>query len=89
MLVTGVPLILHIKFSNLNTEDLLNTVITLKLPCIIQRALSLGEPRHLNSLLTNRYNIYFFHSFSFHTLTLPILTNCQMVIILFAYALHF
>ena len=45
--------------------------INFKLCCITYRALSLGEPHYLNSLLIHRLNSHYLHSSSFNPLTLP------------------
>ena len=45
--------------------------INFKLCCITHRALSLGEPHNLNSLLIHRLNSHSFRSSSFNPLTLP------------------
>ena len=45
--------------------------INFKLCCITHRALSLGEPYYLNSLLINRLNSHSLRSSSFNPFTLP------------------
>ena len=46
-------------------------LINFKLYCITHRALSLGGPHYLNSLLINRLNSHSLRSSSFYPLTLP------------------
>ena len=60
-----------LQFSNLYIGFLFNTVLILNCVCITHRALSLGEPHYLNSLLIHRLNSHSLRSSSFNPLTLP------------------
>ena len=77
-----IPHVHHISLQFLNLYIGFLTVqyrINFKLCCITHRALSLGEPHYLNSLLIYRLNSHSLHSSSFNPLTLPFFNKNQMV----------
>ena len=63
--------------------------INFKLCYITRRALSLGEPHYLNSLLIHRLNSHSLRSYSFNPLTLPIFYKKSIGFRSFAHAAPF
>ena len=64
-------------------------LINLKLSCITHRALSLGKPHYLNSLLTPKLNPHSLRSSSFNPLMLPFFNKMSNNFRSFAYAAPF